>query len=77
MPLYNTGYEQFCVEAVEDLIKKKQITYVSRLYKKFVQIVQRDEGTDASSFRKFRLKQQLMKSYPQTGICYSKPSKCE
>ena len=40
MPLYNTGYEQFCV-VVEDLVKKKQITYMSRLYKKFTQIVQR------------------------------------
>ena len=47
---YNTGYEQFCVEVVEDLIK---ITYMSRFYKKFIQIVQRVEGTDASSFRKF------------------------
>jgi hypothetical protein len=36
MPLYNTGYEKFCVEVVEDLIKKKQITCMSRLYKKFV-----------------------------------------
>jgi hypothetical protein len=61
------GYEQFCVEVlvVEDLIKKKQITYMSRLYKKFIQIVQRVKGADASSFWKFRLKQRLMKSYPQ------------
>ena len=64
-PLYNAGYEQFCVEVLEDLIKKKEITYMSRLYKKFVNIVQRVEGADASSFRKFRLKQRLMKSYPQ------------
>jgi hypothetical protein len=28
MPFYNMGYEQFCVEVVEDLIKKKQITYM-------------------------------------------------
>jgi hypothetical protein len=40
MPLYNTGYGQFCVEVVEDLTKKKQITDMSRFYKKFVQIVQ-------------------------------------
>ena len=67
MPLYNMGYEQFCVEVlvVEYLIKKKQITYMSRLYKKFIQIVQRVKGADASSFWKFRLKQRLIKSYPQ------------
>ena len=64
-PLYNTGYEQFCVEVIEDLIKKKNITYMSRLYKKFIKIVQRVEGVDASSIWKFRLKQRLMKSYPQ------------
>jgi hypothetical protein len=28
MPLYNMGYEQFCVEVVEDLIEKMQITYM-------------------------------------------------
>ena len=64
MPLYHTGYEQSCVEVVRDLIKKKQITYMSRLYKKFVQIVQRVEGVEASSFRKCQLKQRLMKSSP-------------
>ena len=63
MPLYNMGYEQFCVEVVEDLIKKKQITYMSRLYKKFVQIVQRVDGADAGSFRNFRLKQRLNGSH--------------
>ena len=61
----NTGYEQFCVEVVEDLIKKKQIIYMSKLYKEFIQIVQRVEGVDASSFQKYWLKQRLMTSYPQ------------
>ena len=33
--------------------------------RKFIKIVKRVEGEDASSFRKSRLKQRLMKSYPQ------------
>ncbi len=64
-PMYNAGYEQFCEEVVEDLIANKQITYMSRLHRKFIKIVKRVEGEDASSFRKSRLKQRLMKSYPQ------------
>ena len=64
-PLYNAGYEQFCNEVVEELIKNKQITFMSHLYSNFVKIVQRVEGLDASSFRKFRLKERLTNSYPQ------------
>ena len=64
-PLYNAGYEQFCNEVVEELIKNKQITFMSHLYSKFVKIVQRVEGLDARSFRKFRVKERLTHSYPQ------------
>jgi hypothetical protein len=38
---------------------------MSHLYTKFVKIVQRFEGLDATSFRKFRLKERLLHSYPQ------------
>jgi hypothetical protein len=38
---------------------------MSHLYSKFVNIVQRVEGLDASGFRKFRLKERLTHSYPQ------------
>ena len=63
--LYDAGYEQFCKDVVEELINKKQITFMSHLYSKFVKIVQRVEGLDASGFRKFRLKERLTRSYPQ------------
>ena len=64
-PLYNAGYEQFCKEVVEDLVTNKNITYMSRLYRKFINVVKRVEGKDASNFRKFRLKERFIKSYPQ------------
>jgi len=63
--LYDAGYEQFCKEVVEELINKKQITFMSHLYSKFVKIVRRVEGLDASGFGKFRLKERLTRSYPQ------------
>ncbi len=63
--LYDAGYEQFCKEVIEELIKNKQITFMSHLYSKFVNILQRVEGLDASGFRKFRLKERLTHSYPQ------------
>ena len=55
--LYDAGYEQFCKEVVNELIKNKQITFMSHLNSKFVKIVQRVEGLDASDFRRLRLKE--------------------
>lgn len=63
--LYAAGYKQFCDEVIEDLIADKKITYMSRLHEKFVKIVKRVEGEDASSYRRSRLKQRLLNSYPQ------------
>ena len=63
--LYDAGYEQFCKEVVEELIKNKKGTFMSHLHSKFVKIVQRVEGLDARDFRKFRLKERLIHSYPQ------------
>ena len=63
--LYDAGYEQFCKEVVEELIKNKQVTFMSHLHLKFVKIVQRVEGLNATGFRKFRLKERLIHSYPQ------------
>ena len=63
--LYDAGYEQFCKEVVEELIKNKRVTFMSHLHLKFVKIVQRVEGLDARDFRKFRLKERLIHSYPQ------------
>ena len=63
--LFDKGYEQFCIKVVEELIKNKQITFMSQLHSKFVKIVQRVEGLDARGFRKFRLKGRLINSYPQ------------
>ena len=38
---------------------------MSHLHSKFVKIVQRVEGLDAKGFRKFRLKERLINSYPK------------
>ena len=50
---------------VEELIKNEKVTFMSHLHSKFVKIVQRVEGLDARDFRKFRLKERLIHSYPQ------------
>ena len=63
--LYDAGYEQFCKEVVEKLIKNKKVIFMSHLHSKFVKIVQRVEGLDARDFRKFRLKERLIHPYPQ------------
>ena len=58
------GYEQFCEKPVmEDLIKKSRLHICPNFYKKFIQIVQ--SRRQKFSLQKFRLKQQLMKSYHQ------------
>ena len=63
--LYDAGYEQFCKKVVEELIKNKKVTFMSHLHSKFVKIVQRVERLHARDFRKFRLKERLIHSYPQ------------
>ena len=64
--LYQKGYQKFCKEVVEkEIIAKKQIKYMTELFNQLVQTVEEEEGIDASSFRTFRLKQRLSKSYPQ------------
>ena len=59
--LYQKGYQKFRKEVVA----KKQIKYMTELFNQLVQTVEEEEGIDASSFRTFRLKQRLSKSYPQ------------
>eukprot|EP00794_Sanderia_malayensis_P001845 gene1845-2078_t len=43
----------------------KEIKYMTYFYKKFLETVKEIENVDASSFRRFRLKQRLTKLYPQ------------
>ena len=63
--LYNAGFERFCKDVIDPLIKEKKIEYMSHLHERFVNIVGQVEGVDASNFRRFRLKARLKKLYPQ------------
>ena len=69
---YQNGYNKFCKEIIEgELIGKKQIRYMSDLHKQFVDFNNKEEGVDASTFRRFRLKERLSQSYPQ--LVFHKP----
>ena len=71
--LYQKAYQTFCVEVVENnLIAQKQIKYMTELFNQFVLIVNKEEGLDASNYRRFRLKDRLRKSYPQ--LVFLKPN---
>jgi hypothetical protein len=68
MPLYNTGYEQFCVEVVEDLIKKKKITYMSRpVIKSLSRLFRESKEQTQVAFRKFQFKFLLTMRNKQLG----------
>ena len=71
--LYQKAYQTFCVEVVENnLIAQKQVKYMTELFNQFVLIVNKEEGLDASNYRRFRLKDRLRKSYPQ--LVFLKPN---
>ena len=65
--------DAFCKEVIEtELIGDKKIMYMKEILEKFVTIAKVIENVDASKYRAFKLKQRLMKSYPQLVFCVSK-----
>ena len=63
----------FCKEVIEkEIIGDKKIMYMKDILEKFVTIAKAIENVDASKYRAFKLKQRLMKSYPQLVFCVSK-----
>ncbi|XP_028413789.1 uncharacterized protein LOC114536635 [Dendronephthya gigantea] len=64
--VYEKSYDVFCKKVIEtEVIANKQIRYMKDLLEKFVIIAKDTENVDASKYRAFKLKQRLMKSYPQ------------
>ena len=55
-----------------EVIGNKQIKYMKDSLEKFVIIAKDTENVDASKYRAFKLKQRLMKSYPQLVFCVPK-----
>ena len=64
--VYEKSYDVFCKEVIEtDVIGDKKIMYMKDILEKFVTIAKVIENVDASICRAFKLKQRLMKSFPQ------------
>jgi hypothetical protein len=71
--VYEKSYDVFCKKVIEmEVIGNKQIKYMKDLLEKFVIIAKDTENVDASKYRAFKLKQRLMKSYPQLVFCVPK-----
>ena len=71
--VYEKSYDVFCKKVIEtEVIGNKQIKYMKDLLEKFVIIAKDTENMDASKYRAFKLKQQLMKSNPQLVFCVPK-----
>ena len=64
----------FCKEVIiiTEIIEDKKIMYMKDILEKFVTIAKVIKNVDASKYRAFKLKQRLMKSYPQLVFCVSK-----
>ena len=64
--MYSISYDLFCEQvAMERLLKKKEILYMTDLCKLFIQMVKKAEGLDASHYRPYHLKKRMQKSFPQ------------
>ena len=71
--VYEKSYDVFCKEVIEtEVIGDKKIMYMKDIREKFVSIAEVIENVDASKYRAFKLKQRLMKSYPQLVFCVPK-----
>jgi hypothetical protein len=71
--VYDKSYDVFCKTVIEmEVIRHKQIKYMKDLLEKFVTIARNTENVDASKYRAFKLKQRLIKSYPQLVFCVPK-----
>ena len=71
--VYEKSYDVFCKEVIEtEVIGDKKIMYMKDILEKFVTIAKIIKNVDASKCRAFKLKQRLMKSYPQLVFCVPK-----
>ena len=71
--VYEKSYDVFCKEVIEtEVIGDTKIMYLKDILEKFVLIAKVIENVDASKYRAFKLKQRLMKSYPQLVFCVPK-----
>ena len=71
--VYEKSYDVFCKKVIEtEVVGNKKIKYRKDLLEKFVIIAKDTENVDASKYRAFKLKQRLMKSYPQFVFCVPK-----
>ena len=71
--VYEKSYDVFCKGVIEtEVIGDKKIMYLKDILEKFVTIAKVIENVDASKCRAFKLKQRLMKSYPQLVFCVPK-----
>ena len=69
-PQYEKSFEIFCEKVIDtEVINDKQIKYMKDLLQQFVVIAQKTENVDASKYRAFKLKQRLIKQYPQLVFC--------
>lgn len=72
--LYETSYEILCKNIVETrLLGNNEILRMKFLFNEFVNIVQQQEGCDASNYKVHRLKMRLKKTYPQ--LVFHMPSR--
>ena len=71
--VYEKSYDVFCKEVIEtEVIEDTKIMCMKDILEKFVIIAKVIENVDASKYRAFKLKQRLMKSYPQIVFCVAK-----
>ena len=73
--VYEKSYDVFCKEVIKtEVIGDKKIMYMKDILEKFVTIAKVIENVDAwaSKCRAFKLKQRLMRSYPQLVFCVPK-----
>ena len=71
--VYQTSYDVFCKKVIEEeVIRNKEVRHMRELLQKFVIIAKDTENVDASKYRAFKVKQRLMKSYPQIVFCVRK-----
>ena len=70
------SYDVFCKGVIEtEVIGDKKIMYLKDILEKFVTIAKVIKNVDVSKCRAFKLKQRLMKSYPQLVFCVPKMRK--
>lgn len=69
-PQYEKSFDIFCEKVIDtEVINERQIKYMKDLLQKFIFIAQKTENVDASKYRAFKLKQRLIKRYPQLVFC--------